>query len=144
MSANSSNELLEPQLSAERSREKLVRDLLVSKPEIFRVSGSGVLNQVKTFLPQMAEAEKQLTQAVARDGGEKYNVENVRDDQSVVEMDIAVMNDDKEDRDAWSSDSDADSTPSPSENSYTSDTDISSSSTCSSSSCDETPKSQNK
>ena len=144
MSANSSNELLEPQLSAERSREKLVRDLLVSKPEIFRVSGPGVLDQVKTFLPQMAEAEKKLTQAVARDGGEKYNVENVRDDQSVVEMDIAVMNDDKEDRDAWSSDSDADSTPSPSENSYTSDTDISSSSTCSSSSCDETPKSQNK
>ena len=144
MSENSSNELLEPRLSAERSKEKLVRNLLESKPEIFRVSGPGVLDQVKSFLPQMAEAERQLTQAVARDGGQKFNVENVRDDQRVVEMDIAVMNDDKEVKDAWSSDSDADSTPSPSENSYTSDTDVSSSSTCSSSSCEETPKSQTK
>ena len=145
MSANSSNELLEPQLSPQRSREKLVRNLLVNKPEIFRVSGPGILDQVKSFLPQMAEAENQLNQAVARDGGEKYNVENVRDDQRVVEMDIAVLGDGKkEEEDDWTSDSDADSTPSPSENSYTSDTDISSSSTCSSSSCDETPKSQNK
>ena len=64
MSANSSNELLEPQLSPQRSREKLVRNLLVNKPEIFRVSGPGILDQVKSFLPQMAEAENQLNQAI--------------------------------------------------------------------------------
>ena len=144
MSAKSSQELLEPQLSPDRAREKLVRSLLVKKPEIFRVpaGGPGVLQSVKSFLPQMAEADKQLNEAVARDGADKFNVENVGDDENVIEMDIAVMGQEKE-REDWTSDSDADSTPSPSENSYTSDTDISSSSTCSSSSCDEAPT-QNK
>ena len=80
---------------------------------------------------------------MAREGGDKYNVEILSENQRVVEMDIAVLGDQKEEE-RWTSDSDDDSTPSPSENSYTSDTDISSSSTCSSSSCDETPKSQNK
>ena len=145
MSANSSQELLEPQLSPDRAREKLVRSLLVEKPEIFRVpqGGPGVLQQVKSFLPQMAEAGKQLKEAVARDGADKFNVESVGDDENVIEMDIAVLDQEKEKED-WTSDSDADSTPSPSENSYTSDTDISSSSTCSSSSCDEAPTYQNK
>ena len=142
MSANSSQELLEPQLSPDRAREKLVRSLLVDKPEIFRVPGPGVLQQVKSFLPQMAEAGKQLNEAVARDGADKFNVEKVDDDENVIEMDI-VLDKEKEKED-WTSDSDADSTPSPSENSYTSDTDISSSSTCSSSSCDEAPTYQNK
>lgn len=143
MSANSSEELLEPQLSPDRAREKLVRNLLLDKPEIFRVPGPGVLQTVKAFLPQMAEAGKQLNEAVAREGADKFNVENVRGDENVIEMDIAVLDDDK-DEEEWTSDSDADSTPSPSENSYTSDTDISSSSTCSSSSCDEAPQYQNK
>ena len=143
MSANSSQELLEPQLSPDRAREKLVRSLLVDKPEIFRVPGPGVLQQVKSFLPQMAEAGKQLNEAVARDGADKFNVEKVDDDENVIEMDIAVLDKEKEKED-WTSDSDADSTPSPSENSYTSDTDISSSSTCSSSSCDEASTYQNK
>ena len=144
MSANSSKELLEPQLSPDRAREKLVRSLLVDKPEIFRVPGPGVLQQVKSFLPQMAEAGKQLNEAVARDGADKFNVENVgEDEENVIEMDLAVLDEDKDQED-WTSDSDADSTPSPSENSYTSDTDISSSSTCSSSSCDEAPTYQNK
>ena len=142
MSANSSQELLEPRLSPDRAREKLVRSLLVDKPEIFRVPGPGVLQQVKSFLPQMAEAGKQLNEAVARDGADKFNVEKVEDDENVIEMDI-VLDKEKEKED-WTSDSDADSTPSPSENSYTSDTDISSSSTCSSSSCDETQTYQNK
>ena len=143
MSANSSQELLEPQLSPERKREKLVRSLLVDKPEIFRVPGPGVIQQVKSFLPQMAEAGKQLNEAVAREGADKFNVENVGDGENVIEMDIAMLDEAKEKED-WTSDSDVDSTPSPSENSYTSDTDISSSSTCSSSSCDEAPQYQNK
>ena len=109
-----------------------------------------MINQVRSFLPQMADAEVKLAAALAGGGGEQFNVENVTGDQRVIEMDIAMV----QDRSAtnspeirltgkgpasplWTSDSEPDSTPSPSENSYTSDTDISSSSTCSSSSCEE-------
>ena len=60
MSSNRSEELLDPKLSPERSREKLVRNLLVDKPEIFRVSGPGVLDQVKSFLPQCCEALRRM------------------------------------------------------------------------------------
>ena len=98
----------------------------------------------------MADAEVKLAAALAGGAGDKFDVENVTGDQSVIEMDIAMVQDrsSSSSPDArlagaapssplWTSDSEPDSTPSPSENSYTSDTDISSSSTCSSSSCEE-------
>ena len=106
--------------------------------------------QVRSFLPQMADAEVKLAAALASGGGEQYDVENVTGDQRVIEMDIAMVQDRCESNSPeirlpgvtpssplWTSDSEPDSTPSPSENSYTSDTDISSSSSCSSSSCEE-------
>ena len=157
------NEVLEPKLNEELNKEKIVRGLLIDKPNITKMTSCGLLDKVKSFLPQMAEAEKKLEQAVAEDGGEAFDVENVAGDDNVIEMDIAMMgngdnstddsplvgNGDNRDEKvfrisdkSWTSDSEDDSSPSPSENSYTSDTDISSSSTCSSSSCDESQSKQ--
>merc|ERR1712098_6879 len=137
------NPLLEPRLSAESNKEKLVRNLLIDKPNISRLQRSGLLDQVKNFLPQMAAAERQLNQAVASEGSEKFDVENVDHDDNVIEMDITVMKDENPSQEvagSWTSDSEDDSSPSPSENSFTSDTDISSSSTCSSSSNEDSPR----
>ena len=156
---NKPNEVLEPRLNEELNKEKLVRGLLIEKPNITKMSSCGLLDKVKSFLPQMAEAEKKLRQAVSEEGGDVFDVENVAGDENVIEMDIAMMGDmssdngngngDNSDKNlikafdkSWTSDSEDDSSPSPSENSYTSDTDISSSSTCSSSSCDESPAKQ--
>ena len=146
MSEDSHNEMLEPRLSVDTNKEKIVRNLLIDKPNINKVGRSGILDQVKQFLPQMAEAEVKLNEAVAANGGAKFDVENVTEtDENVIEMDIALMKDNSEPpvslspQGSWTSDSEDDSSPSPSENSFTSDTDISSSSTCSSSSCDESP-----
>jgi len=135
--------LLEPRLSEDVNREKLVRNLLIEKPNIERFERSGVLDQVKSFLPQMAEAEAKLSEALASKGNDKFDIENISEDDNVIEMDVALMKDEAEDKmivspeRSWTSDSEDDSSQSPSENSFTSDTDISSSSTCSSSSCDE-------
>ena len=143
MSGNSRNQLLEPRLSEDVNREKLVRNLLIEKPNIERFERSGVLDQVKSFLPQMAEAEAKLSEALASKGNDKFDIENISEDDNVIEMDVALMKDEAEDKmivspeRSWTSDSEDDSSQSPSENSFTSDTDISSSSTCSSSSCDE-------
>jgi len=142
MSDSGKNPLLEPRLSTESNKEKLVRNLLIDKPNITHLQRSGLLDQVKNFLPQMAAAERQLNQAVASEGIEKFDVENVDHDENVIEMDIAVMEDQRNGQEvagSWTSDSEDDSSPSPSENSFTSDTDISSSSTCSSSSNEDSP-----
>ena len=142
MSGNSTNPLLEPRLSEDVNREKVVRNLLIEKPNIKRFERSGVLDQVKSFLPQMAAAESKLSEALASKGSDKFDIENISGDDNVIEMDVALMKDEDnmivspEER-RWTSDSEDDSSQSPSENSFTSDTDISSSSTCSSSSCDE-------
>ena len=141
MSGNSANQLLEPRLSEDVNREKLVRNLLIEKPNIKRFERSGVLDQVKSFLPQMAEAEAKLSEALASKGSDKFDIENISGDDNVIEMDVALMKDEDKmivsPERSWTSDSEDDSSQSPSENSFTSDTDISSSSTCSSSSCDE-------
>ena len=92
----------------------------------------------------MVAAESKLSEAVAAEGGDKFDVENVAGVENVIEMDIAVMKDEEELERSWTSDSEDDSSPSPSENSFTSDTDISSSSTCSSSSCDESSSNNKK
>ena len=143
MSGNSTNQLLEPRLSEDVNREKIVRNLLIEKPNIKRFERSGVLDQVKSFLPQMAEAESKLSEALAVKGSDKFDIENISGDDNVIEMDVALMKDEDNmivsPERSWTSDSEDDSSQSPSENSFTSDTDISSSSTCSSSSCDESP-----
>ena len=150
MSESRHNEVLEPRLTVDTNKEKIVRNLLIDKPNISKVGRSGILDQVKQFLPQLAEAEVKLNEAVAADGGDEFDVENVATDENVIEMDIALMKDNSEDQPclspqgSWTSDSEDDSSPSPSENSFTSDTDISSSSTCSSSSCDESPSNSKK
>eukprot|EP00092_Neocalanus_flemingeri_P009900 GFUD01010670.1.p1 GENE.GFUD01010670.1~~GFUD01010670.1.p1 ORF type:complete len:193 (-),score=79.82 GFUD01010670.1:91-669(-) len=146
------SELLEPRLTSEASKDRMVRNMLHGRPEIQRLGRSSVLDEVRSFLPQMAEAEVKLAAALAGGDGRQFDVENVTGDQRVIEMDIAMVQDRSGSSSpdirlsgtgpasptpAWTSDSEPDSTPSPSENSYTSDTDISSSSTCSSSSCDE-------
>jgi len=137
--AGGGRELLEPRLGPEGSREKLVRDLLTGKPAITAMGRSPLLDSVKDFLPKMAEAEVKLASTLSEEGGrERLNVENLEEGQQVVEMDIALMRDEEENkRRSWTSDSEADSTPSPSENSFTSDTDVSSSSSCSSSSSED-------
>ena len=78
------------------------------------------------------------------EGLDKFDVENVADDERVIEIDVAMLQDqDQGSQDSrlsvggsaqrrvsggdWTSDSENDSSPSPSENSFTSDTDISSS-----------------
>lgn len=127
-------EVLEPRVSQEQSRVRALNALLNPKPDMSIGSSprSSVLDQVKSFLPKMAEAEVKLQSAI-RDGlQDKFNVENVEDDERFVEMDVALL---KEKDGTWTSDSEADSTPSQSENDFTSDSDISSSSACSSSSC---------
>ena len=77
MSGNSTNQLLEPRLSEDVNREKIVRKLLIEKPSIKRFERSGVLDQVKSFLPQMADAESKLSEALAAQGSAKFNVENI-------------------------------------------------------------------
>ena len=144
MSDKGANPLLEPRLTVDTNKEKIVRSLLIDKPNITRFEPPGILNQVKNFLPQMAAAESKLSEAVAAEGGDKFDVENVAGVENVIEMDIAVMKDEEELERSWTSDSEDDSSPSPSENSFTSDTDISSSSTCSSSSCDESSSNNKK
>merc|ERR1719427_1802504 len=145
-------ELLDPRITSESSKDRLVRTMLQSKPEIQRLGRSSVLDEVRNFLPQMADAEVKLTASLASGGGDQYDVENVTGDQRGIEMDIAMVEDRSQSNSPdirlpgvnpssplWTSDSEPDSTPSPSENSYTSDTDISSSSSCSSSSCEDSP-----
>ena len=141
MSHNSTNQILEPRLSEDVNREKIVRNLLIDKPEIKKFERSSVLDQVKSFLPQMADAESKLSEALAAQGSAKFNVENISGEDNVIEMDLALMKNNMmvSPPRNWTSDSEDDSSPSLSENSFTSDTDISSSSTCSSSSCDESP-----
>jgi len=138
--AGGGRELLEPRHGAEASREKLVRDLLTGKPAITAMGRSPLLDSVKDFLPKMAEAEVKLASTLNEEGGrDRLNVEQLEEgEQQVVEMDIALMGDNAEQKKgSWTSDSEADSTPSHSENSFTSDTDVSSSSSCSSSSSED-------
>ena len=94
MTEENKNPLLEPRLTVDTNKEKLVRNLLIDKPNITKMTSSPLLNQVKNFLPQMAEAELKLNQAVARDGGDAFDVENIANDDNVIEMDIAMVNDD--------------------------------------------------
>jgi len=126
------SKFLEPTLTEEQSRGRAIHSFLNPKPDMSGVSKSKVLDQVKGFLPKMAEAEQQLNCAIKQGLSNRYNVEDVEDDEKVIEMDVAILKDSDE---YWTSDSEADSTPSQSENDYTSDSDISSSSACSSSSC---------
>jgi len=152
MSGKPSTELLEPRQSSEASKDRLVMTLLHGKPEIQRLGRSSVLDEVRSFLPQMADAEVKLAAALAGGDRKQFDIENVTGDQRVIEMDIGMVQDRSGSNSpeirlthsepaspVWTSDSEPDSTPSPSENSYTSDTDISSSSTCSSSSCEDSP-----
>ncbi|XP_023320036.1 uncharacterized protein C12orf45 homolog [Eurytemora carolleeae] len=132
------SEFLEPRLSLEQSRERVIHSFLTTKPEISNLGRSSVLDQVKSFLPTMATADKDLKTAIKNGLGEKLNVENVQEDEKYIEMDVAVLDDGDT---PWTSDSEADSTPSQSENDFTSDSDISSSSACSSSSCTSSTKS---
>merc|ERR1712189_176620 len=87
----------------------------IDKPNITHLQRSGLLDQVKNFLPQMAAAKRQLNQAVASEGIEKFDVENVDHDENVIEMDIAVMEDQRNGQEvagSWTSDSEDDSSPS--------------------------------
>lgn len=46
---------------------------------------------MKSFLPTMATADKDLKTAIKNGLGEKLNVENVQEDEKYIEMDVAVM-----------------------------------------------------
>ena len=98
MSESRHNEVLEPRLTVDTNKEKIVRNLLIDKPNISKVGRSGILDQVKQFLPQLAEAEVKLNEAVAAEGGDKFDVENIATDENVIEMDIALMKDNSEDQ----------------------------------------------
>lgn len=133
-------EFLEPRLSSEQSRDRVIHTLLNPKPDMTNIGRSSVLDQVKGFLPKMASADADLRTAL-RDGlGENLNLENVKEDEKYIEMDVAVMDEGRDGAQRWTSDSESDSTPSQSENDFTSDSDISSSSSsaCSSSSSSST------
>lgn len=130
------NERLEPVLNEDQTRIKSVHKLLNPKPNMSMNSlgNSDILNKVRNFLPQMAEAEMELNTALRNGQGDQLNIENVDDDDKVIEMDVALVKENSEQ--PWTSDSEPDSTPSQTDNNdYTSDSDISSSSTCSSSTC---------
>ena len=49
------------------------------------------IDKVKSFLPTMATADKDLKTAIKNGLGEKLNVENVQEDEKYIEMDVAVL-----------------------------------------------------
>jgi len=127
------NTRLEPILSEEQNKEKAVFSLLHPKPDFKSLGRSQVLDKVAKFLPVMSGAEAELQRSIREGLGDRFNVENVEGDANVIEMDVAMLN---ENGGGWTSDSESDSTPSPSDdNDFTSDTDVSSTTSCSSSSC---------
>ena len=108
--------------------------LLVQKiPNIKDLGPSKLLNQVKSFLPQLEAAEMSLQARV--DAGENVDIENIEEEKPHIEMNFGLN--EIHNSDSGSSDSDPDSPPSPAErdNSYTSDSDVDTSSSSSSCSC---------
>merc|ERR1719153_1307286 len=124
--------MLEPVLNGDQSRIRSVHKLLHPKPDMTAdVPKSNILDKVKKFLPQMAEADTALQSALRNGDACHINIENIENDDKVIEMEVALL---REKNEEWTSDSEADSSPSVTDNNdYTSDSDISSSSTCSSS-----------
>merc|ERR1719318_583003 len=120
-------------MTSEATKDRLVMSMMQGKPEIQRLGRSSVLDEVRSFLPQMADAEVKLAAALAGGAGEQFDVENVTGDQRVIEMDIAMV----QDRSGSNSPEIRLTGPAPASPLWTSDSDISSSSTCSSSSCEE-------
>lgn len=102
-------------------------------PTIQHVGPSKLLDQVKSFLPQLEAAEMSLQARV--DAGENVDVENLDEDNPHIEMNFGFNEIDKSN--SGSSDSEPDSPTSPAErdNSYTSDSDVDTSSSTSSCSC---------
>ncbi|XP_013881981.1 NOP protein chaperone 1, partial [Austrofundulus limnaeus] len=75
-----------------------------------RVPRSSVLERLQTFLPQMAEANKKLIQQIAEAPAGHFDIENVKEAEKVIEMDVAVVeldeSDDQSSEDEETSDSD--------------------------------------
>jgi len=136
--------MLEPVLSSDQTRIRTAHKMLNPKPDMStsRLVKSDIMNKVKNFLPQMAEAEAELNTAIRNGEAHKLNIENVENDDRVIEMDVAMLKDKPEN---WTSDSEPDSVQSDTDNNdYTSDEDISSSSSCSSSSCSDKERKKSK
>eukprot|EP00299_Pterocystis_sp_00344_P011894 c5620_g1_i2.p1 GENE.c5620_g1_i2~~c5620_g1_i2.p1 ORF type:complete len:172 (+),score=55.95 c5620_g1_i2:137-652(+) len=54
------------------------------------MNGCTVLNRLRAFLPQFAEANNKLQHDIAIHGAQSVNIENTEDDDNVIEMDMLV------------------------------------------------------
>ncbi|KAF6724261.1 uncharacterized protein FQA47_008806 [Oryzias melastigma] len=94
-------------------------DKLLLKPQTLqteRVPRSSVLERLQGFLPQMAEANKKLKQQMEQGPAGSFDIESVEEDETVIEMDVALVelessdeSDGVEESDSEESDSEDDS-----------------------------------
>ncbi|XP_037552206.1 uncharacterized protein C12orf45 homolog [Nematolebias whitei] len=77
-----------------------------------RVPRSSVLQRLQNFLPQMAEANKKLMQQIEEAPVGHFDIENVKEAEKVIEMDVALVelddSDSRSDEDEETSDSEED------------------------------------
>ncbi|XP_030829217.1 uncharacterized protein C12orf45 homolog [Strongylocentrotus purpuratus] len=95
--------------------EKNIQDsLLIKKSKPFKMGPSSVLGRVKSFLPQMEVANKQLEEKIADGAMEDLDIENVDDCEGpIIEMNLALCahdenSDDEEEEESEEDESDSD------------------------------------
>ncbi|KAG9490496.1 hypothetical protein GDO78_006046 [Eleutherodactylus coqui] len=83
-----------------------------SCPPIVRMPRSSILDRVQNFLPQMAQANEDLTRDIQSCSDGKFDIENVEGAENVIEMNVALVelnSDDSSEEESESSDESSDS-----------------------------------
>ncbi|XP_017281790.1 uncharacterized protein C12orf45 homolog [Kryptolebias marmoratus] len=70
-----------------------------------RVPRSSVLERLQDFLPQMAEANEKLRRQIDEAPAGHFDIENVKEAEKVIEMDVALVELDESDEDDQTSES---------------------------------------
>ncbi|XP_068163018.1 NOP protein chaperone 1 [Antennarius striatus] len=95
------------------SEKLLLKPKRGSSLQTERVPRSSVLERLQTFLPQISEANERLKQQMEEDPARCFDIENVEAAQSVIAMDVALVelsgSDGDSDDDEETSDSEEDS-----------------------------------
>ncbi|XP_069829810.1 NOP protein chaperone 1 [Dendropsophus ebraccatus] len=77
---------------------------------IVRMPRSSILDRVQNFLPQMAQANEDLSREIQSSSDGKFDIENVDGEENIIEMNVALVELDSSDSnedDSDSSDSDS-------------------------------------
>lgn len=105
-------------VTVDKSKERAVFSLLSEKQRTagtFRIERSPLLNQVKMFLPKLEQANKAIEQELKDDPSvlQKYDIEHTEETSGpLIEMDLAVYEDDSDSDDIAVLDSTDDSSDS--------------------------------